>query len=105
MKKVSAETREKMRISALKRDNTKRIASMPKGENHWSWNKKPSKLTLHKRLHRKYGPANQFPCADCGEKAKDYSNESGNYTDDINDYKPRCRACHVKKDMNWIKKK
>jgi len=104
MKKYSQETIEKMRASALVRDNTKRIASLPKREDHWNWKKEPTKLTLHKRLHRKYGPAKNSPCADCGKPAKDYSNETGKYTDNIKDYKPRCRSCHVKKDKNWIKK-
>lgn len=80
-----------------------RIASLPRGNKHWNWKEKPSLLTLHKRLHRKYGSASNFPCADCGKKARDYSNETGKYTDDIGDYKPRCRSCHVKKDKNWLK--
>ena len=37
--KHSLETIEKMRISALKRDNTQRIKLLPKKENHWNfWN-------------------------------------------------------------------
>ena len=104
MRKHTDETRKKMSIAAKKRDNTKRIASLPKGNNHWNWKKDPSKLTLHKRLHRKYGPAKQFKCFDCKKIAKDYSNETGKYTDRIEDYVPRCRSCHVKKDKNWIKK-
>ena len=81
-----------------------RIASLPRGKEHWNWSKKPSILTMHRRIHRKWGAASQFPCADCGKKARDYSCEKGKYSDKIEDYKPRCRSCHVKKDKNWIKK-
>lgn len=80
-----------------------RIASMPKGVNHWRWSNDPNKLTLHKRIHRKHGKASDKKCFDCGNQARDWSNDSGNYTDDIKDYVPRCRSCHVKKDRNWIK--
>lgn len=102
--KHTEETKEKMRLSALKRDNEKRLKSLPKGKQHWRWSDDPNKLALHKRLHRKYGSASNFKCVDCPKMAQDYSNESGTYTDDIKDYKPRCRSCHVKKDKNWIKK-
>ncbi len=101
--KHTKETREKMRLAALRRDNSKRIAAMPKGKDHWAWTENPNKLTLHKRIHRKYGAAKNYDC-ECGKKAHDWSCENGNYTDNIKDYKPRCRSCHVKKDQNWIKK-
>jgi hypothetical protein len=104
MKKHSLESIEKIRLSAYTRDNSKRIASMPKGKNHWNYSENPSKLALHRRIHRKYGPAKQFKCNDCEKPAKDYSNETGKYTDNIADYVPRCRSCHVKKDKNWLKK-
>ena len=102
--KHKKEAIEKFRAIALSRDNSKRIASLPKGNKHWNWCENPSKLTLHRRLHRKIGKASQFPCVDCGRPAKDWSCEKGKYTDKICDYKPRCRSCHVKKDKNWIKK-
>lgn len=93
-----------MRISAFKRDNTNRIKSLPKGKKHWNWSNNPTILTLHKRLHRQIGKASNYLCIDCGSKALDWSNETGNYTFNIKDYSPRCRSCHVKKDKNWIKK-
>lgn len=102
--KHTPESKEKLRISAYTRDNSKRIASLPRGEKHWNYRKNVSKLALHRRIHRKYGPASQFKCNDCPKQAKDYSNETGNYTDDIKDYLPRCRSCHVKKDKNYLKK-
>ena len=68
------------------------------------WQENPNVRAIHRRLGRWFGKASQFPCFDCGKKAHDWSNENGNYTDDIKDYRPRCRSCHVKKDKNWIKK-
>lgn len=56
-------------------NNSNRIASLPKGNNHWNWSEKSSKLALHKRLHRKYGPAKVMKCINfyiCGAQALDY---------------------------------
>lgn len=92
------------RTIALKRDNTNRIKALPKRENHWNWSRSPSKLTLHKRIHRKYGKASSHKCIDCSSNARDWSN-TGKYTDRIEDYVPRCRKCHIKKDENWKKNK
>lgn len=103
--KHTKKSKEKMRLYALKRDNTARIAALPRGSEHWNWSTKPTKLTLHKRLHRKFGKASGFPCVDCGNKARDWSNETGRYSFDLKDYRPRCRSCHVKLDKNWLKKK
>ena len=98
-------TKEKQRISALKRDNTNRIKALPRGKNHWNYSENPSKLALHKRLYRKYGKASEHKCVDCNNQARDWSCENENYTDNIKDYRPRCRKCHVKKDENWKKNK
>jgi len=103
--KHTPEAIQKMKKAAYSRDNKPRLAALPKGKKHWNWTATPNKLTLHRRLHRKYGAASQFKCHDCPKQAKDYSNETGKYTDDIADYRPRCRSCHVKRDKNWIKKK
>ncbi len=94
-----------MRRLALERDNTKRIASLPKGKKHWRWEKKPNKLTLHKRLSRKHGKAKDRKCAKCPNQANDWANVTGNYTDDIRDYLPLCRSCHVKLDYTEKRRK
>jgi len=104
--KHSEETKKKMRAIALKRDNTNRIKSLPKGNKHWNWSSKPNLLTLHKRIHRAYGPAKNRKCSvkKCENMANDWANVTGKYTDNIKDYKPMCRSHHVKLDKNWIKK-
>lgn len=82
--------------AALTRDNTNRIAALPRTDKHWNYNPTPSVLTLHKRLHRKHGPAKNHLCVDCGEQALDWSLKFGHeYSDNIKDYEPRCRRCHV----------
>lgn len=95
-----------MRLSALKRDNTIRIISLPRGDKHWNWNNEPSLLTLHKRIHRKYGAAKFHKCSmkDCKKMAHDWANKIGKYTDKIEDYHPLCRSHHVKLDKNWLKR-
>ena len=95
----SKKVREKMRVSALKRDDINRIASLPKGINHWNWKTNPNLLTLHKRIHRKFGKASLKECIDCNKKARDWSLIKGHeYTDNVLDYEPRCRSCHIKYD-------
>jgi len=103
--KHSLATREKMRKIAFTRDNSPRIKALPKGNKHWNWTDKPNVLTMHKRLHRNYGKAKDKKCANnCGRMAHDWACMKQKYSDNILDYKPLCRSCHVKKDKNWIKK-
>lgn len=83
----------------MRRNEIGRIKSLPRGKRHWNWTDSPSALTLHKRLHRRYGKAKWHNCVDCGKQADDWSNDTGKYTDKIEDYSPRCRSCHVKKDF------
>jgi NAD-dependent SIR2 family protein deacetylase len=75
-----------------------RIAAMPKGEKHWRYSAVPSVLTMHRRIHRKHGAASKHLCVDCGNQAKDWSLNGTIYTDNVEDYSPRCRSCHVKRD-------
>lgn len=103
--KYSKETILKFKEIALTRDNTNRIKSLPRRENHWNWSEKPTKLALHKRIHRQHGKASDRKCIECGNRARDWSNETGKYTDKIEDYVPRCRKCHTRKDENWKKNK
>ena len=75
--------------------NPKRIEMLPRGEKHWNYNPNPSVLTLHRRIHRKHGAASKHNCVDCGNQAKDWSLNGDTYTDNVEDYSPRCRRCHV----------
>lgn len=76
----------------------KRIPSLPRAEKHWNYNPNPSILTLHRRIHRKHGPAKNHKCADCDNQAIDWSLNGSVYTDNVEDYSPRCRSCHVRFD-------
>lgn len=81
------------------RADPKRIANLPRGENHWNYSATPTVLALHKRLYRKYGKAAEQICVDCGKQARDWSLKSGHeYSDRREDYDPRCKSCHVKYD-------
>lgn len=98
--KHTKEARDKIRIASLSRDNTNRIKALPRGEKHHGWKQEPNVLTLHKRIHRRFGKASSHSCVDCGLKAKDWSLEGKEYSDKVEDYRPRCRKCHIKKDGN-----
>jgi hypothetical protein len=76
-----------------------RIEALPKGKKHWRWNNNPSILTLHRRIHRRHGKAKWHNYSDCGKPAVDWSNDKKEYSDNIEDYSPRCRSCHIKKDF------
>lgn len=101
--KHSKETREKMRAVAFSRDNTNRIKALPRGDKHWNFKENTSVLALHKRLHRKYGPAKNHLCEFCGEIAKDWALISKSHTGKREDYKTLCRKCHMKLDKPWEK--
>jgi hypothetical protein len=98
--KIPEETRKKMSRSALLRDNTNRIAALPRGGRHWNWSAEPTVLTLHKRLYRAFGKARDKRCYNCGGAARDWSKQVDDYSDNISDYVPRCRSCHVKHDYS-----
>lgn len=78
---------------------------MPKGKKHWNWSDKPNKLALHKRIYRKHGRAKDRKCAKCSNQANDWANVTGNYSDDIKDYLPLCRSCHMKLDYTEERRK
>ena len=83
----------------MRKNEIGRIKSLPRGKEHWNWSDNPTLLTLHKRIVRRYGKAKWHNCTDCGKQANDWSNDDGKYTDNIEDYSPRCRSCHLKKDF------
>lgn len=99
---MKKEAIERMRVAAISRDNTNRIAALPRGKKHHAWSDKPTRLTLHKRLYRKHGKASAHKCK-CGKKATDWALVGRKYSDDIKDYKPMCRLCHVQMDKGYEK--
>lgn len=62
---------------------------------------------VHSRLYRLFGPARSFPCISCAGEALDwaYQYTAGDqevvdsrgirYSDNLSDYKPMCRKCHM----------
>lgn len=82
----------------------RRVASLPKGLKHWNWSEYPNLLTLHKRIHRKYGSAKNYPCEKkCGRQAMDWALVGEKYSDKREDYIPLCRKCHIALDKHWSK--
>lgn len=66
-----------------------------KRERHRSWaGEEASMITIHKRLRHWMGPANLYQCVDCGKQAHDWSMDNDTDGTHVNDYLPRCKACH-----------
>lgn len=58
----------------------------------------PSYDTWHKRVKKARGPASGYPCADCGEPARDWSTVNPSSGDVRGRFQPRCRKCHRRYD-------
>jgi hypothetical protein len=60
---------------------------------------------VHVRLLRSRGSAAQHQCIDCGQIAREwsYNHSQSNvrYSLNLDDYDPRCRACHVRFDLQY----
>lgn len=55
-------------------------------------------LSFHRKIAKERGKASEFPCVDCGQQARDWSHQSGEFRGDIMSYFPRCRSCHIGHD-------
>lgn len=54
---------------------------------------------VHADLKAERGPASNYPCADCGEPASDWSfDRHTGYSWDLSRYAPRCKPCHTRRD-------
>jgi hypothetical protein len=54
----------------------------------------PSYAVWHKRVKKALGPARDYACVDCGQRAEDWSTVNP-FSDDIRvRFQPRCRKCH-----------
>lgn len=80
----------------------RRLASMPKGKNHWRFSENPSVVAIHKWINKYYGRATHCENVTCEGRGKkfDWALIRGK------DYKrlrsvfiQLCRSCHVKYDM------
>ncbi len=84
------------------------------GEKHPSWRGDRVEYSqAHRRIRRVKGSADEHPCVDCGESAKEWSYVGGcpreqisddtasrgyAYSTDLNYYVARCKSCHSKHD-------
>lgn len=73
-----------------------------RGENHHFWKgDNVGYYSLHAWVKRKLGKA--MVCSNCGAvKNIDWSNISGKYLRDVNDYQALCRKCHLQYDRENI---
>lgn len=49
---------------------------------------------LHMRVQAARGKATRYACADCDQRAEQWSQTHGTDGTDVFHYKPRCRPCH-----------
>jgi len=61
--------------------------------------------SLHAKVKRLRGSANNYPCADCGttDKKRQWSNASHGYLG-VDDFLARCVSCHKKYDNEHRRK-
>lgn len=86
-----------------------------RGEDNPSWTgDEVSYVGVHQRVRKWRGVASTHKCADCGERAQQWSynraggdrerhSEIGPYSISVDDYTPRCISCHKKFDMKNIR--
>jgi hypothetical protein len=58
----------------------------------------PSYKARHERIYRARGCASQYPCADCGQPAAEWSQVHGTTGNDPGHYVARCKPCHTTYD-------
>lgn len=80
----------------------RRLASLPKGKDHWNFSKNPSRGAIHKWLNKWYGRANGCVMSTCDKTSKHYEwakIKGKRYAKVITHYMMLCRKCHTKYDM------
>jgi len=58
-------------------------------------------LMKHLRIIDLKGKALEYICIDCGKQAEDWSNKDHLYSNNLDDYIPRCRKCHCEYDKEF----
>jgi hypothetical protein len=94
-------------MSRSKEGEARRIASMPKGKNHWNY-QKYNVTAIHKWLNHYYGKANRCENKECKNKSNyfEWSLIKGRkYLRKRKNFKMLCRSCHTKYDMTRKRKK
>lgn len=85
----------------------RRLASIPKGKDHWNFDSNPSRSAIHKWLKRYFGPANRCENVTCSGRGKKYDwalIKGKDYKRLRSCFMMLCRSCHVQYDRNWEKK-
>lgn len=86
----------------------RRLASIPKGKNHWNYDDNPSVSAIHRWLNRKYGKANHCANITCKNKSKCYDwalLKGKDYKRLRGCFMQLCRSCHIEYDMTEERKK
>ncbi len=81
----------------------------PSGDKSHNWKGDTAKYqAIHFWVRKEKGQAKRHKCVDCSDRADDWSNVDGKYRRVLEDYEPRCRKCHHKKDDTanraWVTK-
>lgn len=76
------------------------------GEDHYKWSSKPSYSAIHHWINKVLGKPKE--CSSCGFTSENgrqfhWSNVSGNYLRDVNDWQRLCVSCHFKFDNHHAK--
>jgi len=116
-KKHSEESKQKMSLAhkgmhlspatefkkGISSNNPKRLASLPRGKNHYKWaGDQVSYHGIHEWVKKTLGKPSS--CGMCGtEKSKRFMwhNISGEYRRDKNDWERVCARCHANFHKNW----
>lgn len=53
---------------------------------------------FHQRMRKVKGKASLQRCVDCGSQARDWSYVHDTAADNMDNYVPRCRRCHIEYD-------
>ena len=63
-------------------------------------------INIHKKIVTLCGKASKYQCVGdginpCDNQARDWSNDDHEYSLDPDNYKPRCKSCHMKYDYTF----
>lgn len=87
-----------------------RLASIPKGKDHWNFSKNPTIKAIHRWVNRWYGRANKCvsPTHNINSNVKKYDwalIKGKKYAKKISNFMMLCRSCHTKYDYTEARRK